>query len=107
MQTFRPVIRWWSLTNPRIVAHFSESLVVHADRLIFKKGIFDKSEIVIPFSRITNYSGEQSFFDRIFGIGDFRVETAGSSITPELVLIGYPNDVRNVFARALTKDTSS
>jgi uncharacterized membrane protein YdbT with pleckstrin-like domain len=107
MQTFRPVIRWWSLTNPRITAHFSESLVVHADRLIFKKGIFDKSEVVIPFSRITNYSGEQSFFDRIFGIGDFRIETAGSSIAPELVLIGYRYEVRNVFARALTKETSS
>lgn len=107
MQTFKPVVRWWSLTNARLMAHFSESLIVHSDRLIFKKGIFDKSEVVIPFSRITNYAGEQSFMDRIFGIGNFRIETAGSSIAPELVLIGYPYELRNVFARALTKEPTN
>jgi membrane protein YdbS with pleckstrin-like domain len=106
MQTFRPVVRWWSLTNPRLMAHFSESLIVHADRLIFRKGIFDKREVVIPFSRITNYAGEQSFMDRIFGTGNFKIETAGSSIAPELVLIGYPYEVRNIFARALTRETT-
>jgi membrane protein YdbS with pleckstrin-like domain len=101
MQTFRPVIRWWSLANPRITAHFSESLIVHADRFIFRKGVFDKSEVVIPFARITNYAAEQSFFDRIFGIADFKIETAASTITPELTLAGYPYELRNVLARAL------
>ncbi|MGE5249377.1 MAG: PH domain-containing protein [Bacteroidota bacterium] len=101
MQTFRPVIRWWSLVNPRILAHFSESLVVHPDRFIFRKGILDKSEVVIPFARITNYADQQSFFDRIFGISNFKVETAGSSIAPELTLNGYPYELRSVLARAL------
>lgn len=104
MQTFKPMIRWWSLIHPRLTAHFSETLTVHGDRIIFRKGIFDKSEVVIPFSRITNYTGEQSFFDRMVGIGNFRIETAGSSIAPELVLIGYPYELRNVLARALTRE---
>ena len=103
MQTFRPVVRWWSLTKPRLTAHFSESLIVHSDRLIFRKGIFDKSEVVIPFSRITNYSGEQSFFDRLVGVGNFRIETAGSSIAPELTLVGYPYELRQVLARTLSQ----
>jgi uncharacterized membrane protein YdbT with pleckstrin-like domain len=103
MQTFRPVVRWWSLTNPRLTAHFSESLTVHSDRFIFRKGIFDKSEVVVPFARITNYSDQQSFFDRVFGLGNFRIETAGSSIAPELTLIGYPYELRDVLARTLTK----
>jgi uncharacterized membrane protein YdbT with pleckstrin-like domain len=103
MQTYKPVIRWWSFVNPRILAHFSESLIVHSDRFIFKKGIFDKSEIVIPFSRITNYADQQSFFDRVFGIGNFKIETAGSSITPELILMGYPYNLRDVLARALSR----
>ena len=103
MQTFRPVVRWWSLTNPRLTAHFSESLTVHSDRFIFRKGIFDKSEVVIPFARITNYSGEQSFFDRIVGIGNFRIETAGSSIAPELILTGYPYELRQILARVLSQ----
>lgn len=103
MQTFRPVIRWWSLVNPRLLAHFSESLVVHSDRFIFKRGILSKSEVVIPFARITNYGHQQSFFDRIFGIGNFKIETAGSSIAPELSLMGYPYELRDVLARTLTR----
>ena len=45
METYKPVIRWWSFVNPRLLAHFSESLVVHSDRFIFKKGIFDMVRI--------------------------------------------------------------
>jgi uncharacterized membrane protein YdbT with pleckstrin-like domain len=100
MQSFKPVIRWWSLVNPRIIAHFSERLDVHEDRLMYRKGIFSKSEVVIPFSRITNYAADQTLLDRIFGAGDFRVETAGS-ITPELTLIGYSYRLRDLLSYAL------
>ncbi len=103
MEIYKPVIRWWSLVNPRILAHFSESVTVQSDRFVFKKGIMDKSEVVIPFSRITNYADQQSFFDRMFGISNFKIETAGSSITPELTLTGYPYKLREVLARALSR----
>lgn len=101
MQTFKPVIRWWSFVNPRLMAHFTESLVVESDRFIYRKGFLDKSEVVIPFERITNYAHHQTFFDRIFGVGNFKVETAGSSIAPELTLTGYSYDLREVLSRAL------
>ena len=100
MQSFKPVIRWWSFVNPRIIAHFSETLDVHDDRLMYRKGIFSKSEVVIPFVRVTNYATDQSFLDRIFGVGNFRIETAGS-VAPELTLIGYSYKLREVFNRAL------
>jgi uncharacterized membrane protein YdbT with pleckstrin-like domain len=101
MQTFKPVIRWWSLVNPRIIAHFSETLEVYQDRLMYRKGILNKSEVVIPFSKITNYSANQNIFDRIFEIGNFRIETAGSSIAPELMLIGYSYKLRDIFAQSI------
>jgi uncharacterized membrane protein YdbT with pleckstrin-like domain len=100
MQSFKPVIRWWSLVNPRIIAHFSERLDVLDDRLAYRRGILSKSEVVIPFSRNTNYAADQNLFDRIFGVGDFRVETAGS-ITPELTLIGYKYKLRDILSYAL------
>jgi len=100
MQSFKPVIRWWSLVNPRIIAHFSETLEVHEDRFMYCKGIFSKSEVIIPFTRITNYAADQSFLDRIFGAGDFRVETAGS-VAPELTLMGYSYKLRDILNRAL------
>lgn len=105
MQSFKPVIRWWSLVNPRVIAHFSERLDIYEDRLMYRRGIFSKSEVVIPFSRITNYAADQNLLDRIFGVGDFRVETAGS-ITPELTLIGYSYKLRDVLSRSLRTGNS-
>jgi uncharacterized membrane protein YdbT with pleckstrin-like domain len=104
MQTFKPVIRWWSLVNLRLIAHFSETLEIRADRLMYRKGILNKSEVVIPFSKITNYSADQNIFDRIFEVGNFRIETAGSSIAPELMLIGYSYKLRDIFSQSIKVD---
>ncbi|HEY2981796.1 MAG TPA: PH domain-containing protein [Anaerolineales bacterium] len=101
MQTFKPVFRWWSLVNPRIIAHFSETLTIYDDRLMFQKGLINKSEIVIPFSRVTNYAADQNLFDRMFGVGNFKIETAGSTVSPELSLIGYSYKLRDILARSL------
>lgn len=100
MAIYRPKIRWWSLRDTRLIAHFSESLEVLDDRLVLRTGTFSKNEVVIPFSRITNYSAAQSFFDRIFNICHFRIETAGSKVT-ELSLSGYPETLRDVLAEAV------
>jgi uncharacterized membrane protein YdbT with pleckstrin-like domain len=78
-------------------------LEIHEDRLVYRQGILSKSEVVIPFSRITNYSADQNLFDRIFGTADFRVETAGSNITPELTLVGYSHALRDTLAAALDR----
>lgn len=100
MATYRPKIRWWSLVDMRLGAHFTESLEVGADRLTFRKGALSENEIVIPFTRISNYSDRQSFIDRIFGVCHFVVETAGSA-TPELVLRGYSVKLREVLSAAV------
>lgn len=100
MPLYRPAIRWWSLRNMRLSARFSESLEVLDDRLVLRRGLFSKNEIVVPFSRITNYSASQSFFDRIFNIAHFRIETAGS-MASELTLSGYPEVLRDVLAEAV------
>jgi len=106
MQTFRPVIRWWTVIYPRLIAHFTESLEVHADRLVYKRGVFNKSEDVILFTRVTNYSAHQNFFDRIFSTADFQVETAAAGVTPELTLRGYSYKLRDILAQALERGRS-
>jgi uncharacterized membrane protein YdbT with pleckstrin-like domain len=100
MATYKPTIRWWSLVDTRLIAHFTESLEVGTDRLTFRKGAVSENEIVVPFSRITNYSDHQNLFDRIFGVCNFVVETAGST-APELVLRGYPVKLREVLSAAV------
>ncbi|HEX9796751.1 MAG TPA: PH domain-containing protein [Anaerolineales bacterium] len=100
MTMYRPAIRWWSLRDTKLIAHFNESLEVLEDRLVLRKGTFSKTETVIPFDRITNYNVSQSFFDRIFNICHFRIETAGS-IAPELHLAGYPESLKDVLSNAV------
>ena len=100
MTIYRPAIRWWSLRDTKLIAHFNESLEVLDDRLVLRKGTFSKTETVIPFARITNYVVNQSFFDRVFNICHFHIETAGS-IAPELNLAGYPESLRDILAKAV------
>ncbi len=100
MQSFNPVIRWWSLVNPRLIARFTERLDIYDDRLVYTRGIFSKSEVAVPFSRVTNYGVDQNLFDRIFGVGNFKIETAGS-VAPELILVGYSYRLRDILSRAL------
>jgi membrane protein YdbS with pleckstrin-like domain len=100
MQVFRPAIRWWSLTGSKLVAHYTESVEIHEDHLTFRKGIVSRSEVVIPFSRITNYTADQNLFDRMYGVGNFNIETAGS-VGPELRLMGYPYKLGGVLNASL------
>jgi len=100
MQTYRPAIRWWSLVDMRLMAHFSETLDVTEDRFVLTRGLLAKSETVVPFSRITNYSVSQSMLDRIFGLCNYIIETASSPL-PEINLRGYPQALRDTLSRAL------
>jgi len=43
-------------------------------------GVFTKSKVTIPFSRIQNISINQGVFDRIYKLYTFKIETAGYSV---------------------------
>ncbi len=101
MQRLSPSIRWWSLVHMRLIAHFSETVDIYDDRIVFSKGVFNKSQVVVPTSKITNYSINQSFLERLFGVSDFVFETAGSA-GPELVLTSYPNRLKEALAHIKT-----
>ena len=97
----KPTIRWWSPMNSGLIAHFTESLEVHTDRFVQRKGILSKKENVVLFAHITNYSTYQSIFDRIFGIANFSIETAAHTPLPELELKAYPKKLKEFLAKTL------
>ena len=102
----KPVVRWWSLVDNRLVAHFTEALEIHTDRFVYRKGILSKRESVVRFSHITNYAAEQNLFDRLFGVANFSIETSAGSMKPELELRGYPYQLRNFLSRMLDRIVS-
>ena len=102
----KPVIRWWSLVDSRMLAHFTESLEVHTDRFVHRQGLLSRRESVVLFSRITNYTAEQNLFDRLFGVADFSIETSAASVAPELELRGYPYQLRSFLTKMLDRIVS-
>jgi uncharacterized membrane protein YdbT with pleckstrin-like domain len=102
----KPVIRWWSLVDNHLLAHYTEALEIHTDRFVHRQGILNKRECVIRFSHITNYAAEQNLFDRLFGVANFSIETAAGALEPELVLRGYPYQLRNFLSRMLDRIVS-
>ncbi len=97
----KPSIRWWIPLKPGLIAHLTESLEVHTDRFVHRKGILSKKENVIFFTHITNYSTYQSIFDRMFGVANFSIETAAHTSIPELELKGYTKKLRNFLSKML------
>ena len=100
-KTLKPTIRWWSLFNPRLLAHFTERLEVHTDRFVHHRGSFSKQKNVILFSHIINYSTCQSPFDRLFGVANYCIETGANPEVSVLVLTGYTSKLRDFLSKML------
>jgi membrane protein YdbS with pleckstrin-like domain len=67
--------------------------IVHGDEIIVVKGLVNRTTKYCPFRTVTNISSRAGPFDRIFGIGNIHVQTAGKSGAqggPEEKLEGLP-----------------
>jgi putative membrane protein len=64
--------------------------VLLPDRIEIRTGVFVKRSRTIPFDKIINITCKQNLAQRIFGIGDILIDTAGG--TPfEVALVGVVN----------------
>jgi uncharacterized membrane protein YdbT with pleckstrin-like domain len=55
------------------------SYQITGTHIIIQRGVFSKRRDSIPFSRIQNISVTSGFFDRMFGLSNVQIETAGGS----------------------------
>lgn len=58
------------------------SYFIEEDRVVVVKGILTKKQQNIPYRAITDFMLQRSLYDRIFGIGEIRIQTAGQSRSP-------------------------
>jgi uncharacterized membrane protein YdbT with pleckstrin-like domain len=49
------------------------------DEVIIKKGVISRIEISLPYEKIQNVYVDQDFLDRMFGLYDVHLETAGGA----------------------------
>ena len=84
------ILLWWYLQTR------ASKLTVTDTEIIYDKGLLNKEHSEISISRIRAIRVKQSFFDRIFGVGEISIYTAGDN--PELVAVGMsvPNSIREL-----------
>lgn len=84
------ILLWWYLQTR------ASKLTVTDTEIIYDKGLLNKEHSEISISRIRAIRVKQSFFNRIFGVGEISIYTAGDN--PEIVAKGMPdpNSIREL-----------
>jgi putative membrane protein len=59
---------------------------LHADELVLRSGLIHRRHRVIPLARVQNVEVRQGLLQRITGVAEVRVETAGAGAEAEAVL---------------------
>lgn len=84
------ILLWWYLQTR------ASKLTVTESEIVYDTGLLNKEHSEISISRIRAIRVKQSFFDRIFGVGEISIYTAGDN--PEIVARGMPdpNSIREL-----------
>ena len=74
------IILMWIVSVPIIKLWIKNlSYTIGEDKITIHKGILTKMEQNIPYRMITDFMLERSLYDRWFGIGSIKIQTAGQS----------------------------
>jgi uncharacterized membrane protein YdbT with pleckstrin-like domain len=63
----------------RHVQRQTVKLTISGDKLRYETGLFTKSTRLIQVPKVQDVRSVQSFWQRIFGVGDIAIETAGEN----------------------------
>jgi len=85
----------WLVPTLLIIPPYYRSLLyeIHDDEVIVRAGVITKSVKHVPFRTVTNLKVVQGPFDRLLGIGNLNIQTAGMSGQSgvEEKMAGLPN----------------
>jgi putative membrane protein len=96
-----PQSAYWSLLLPAALLFFTAvrhvrrrlaKLTITGDKLRFESGLFSKSTRSVELVKVQDVRVDQSFWQRIFGVGDLSLETAGGSSRIEMDQIDRPQE---------------
>lgn len=82
-------------------------ITVEGDRLRFESGLFSKSTRTVELAKLQDVRVDQSLSQRVIGVGDISMETAGGSSRIVMASIDRPREAANHIldlARGAPKD---
>jgi len=85
----------------RYLKWVSTNFVVTTDRVIHRVGVISKHGIEIPLERINTVFFHQSVFERLFGLGDLGIESAGEKGAETFEDVRKPALVQNEIYRQM------
>lgn len=87
------ILLWWYLLCK------ASTLTVKENDILYEKGLLSKSRVEFGIAGVRTVRVNQSFSDRIFGVGTIQIYTSGDQ--PEIEVKGMPDPNR---VRELIKD---
>lgn len=96
-----PVEAYWSLLLPAALLFFTavrhirrrlSKITITGDKLRYETGLFSKSTRSVELVKVQDVRVDQTFWQRIFNVGDLSLETAGGSSRIEMDQIDRPQD---------------
>lgn len=77
------ILLWWYMQCR------GSKLTVNERDILYEKGLLSKYRVEISIGGVRTVKVDQSFFNRIFGVGTIHIYTAGD--LPEIEVKGLPN----------------
>jgi|GEM_PF-207891 len=81
------------------------SLILAGDKLTYQTGVFSRSKRVILLAKVQDVRIEQTFIQRLWGIGDISVETAGETSLLTVRDLDSPDLVAEAILEAARRPT--
>lgn len=89
-------LAWWAR---RYAIWAATNFVLTTDRLVFRSGVLAKHGREIPLERINDISYQQTVLERLLGLGDLMIESAGARGQEQFTDIAHPARVQNEIYR--------
>lgn len=83
-------------TGVRYIRWKNTNFVITSDRIIFRSGVVSKHSIDIPLESVNNVLSSQSVFERMLGLGDILIESAGETGQQRFTDVKRPEQVKNI-----------
>lgn len=80
------ILLWWYLQCK------SSTLTIKERDILYEKGLLSKSRVEFAIAGVRTVKVNQSFSDRIFGVGSIQIYTSGDQ--PEIEVKGMPDPNR-------------